>query len=249
MPHAIAAQVWLEFNFACQSVRSKSDLADLVVRTVGRLGYDHVNISLIRDYDLPKSELQFGLASTYPDDWVEYYMEKGCMKFDPVALAAYGNASPFYWEELNQYGLLAPLQAGLMNLAADAGLYNGVGLPFPGPRSLRGGIALATSSPNAECLRDLNVLWSISSLFYRRLKELVGLQQPRVFRLHNLTDRELAILIFTGAGKTDRYMADSLGVTDHTVNQHFRKIYRKLDAHTRAQAFAVAVKRGIIDIP
>lgn len=50
-----------------------------------------------------------------------------------------------------------------------------------------------------------------------------------------LTDREHEVAGLVGRGMTNRQVARAVGITEHTVNFHLRKIYRKLDISSRAE--------------
>lgn len=249
MPLSIAGQVFVEFALGCTAASTKEALSNLLIRTMARLGFNQVNVSIMRDHTLPEGEQLFGWANTYPEDWQNYYVDKNCMRFDPVAQNARGSASPFFWSDLLLRRNLTSLQSGFLGLAGEAGLNNGIGLPFTGAHALHGGIAIATTNPSDEHLRDLNILWAISNLFYKRLKEIVGTSKRLHADMVDLTMRETDILILPATGETDRGIARRLGISENTVNTHLRRIYRKLDAHTRLQAFSNAVKQQLIDLP
>lgn len=249
MHETFYAHVLVEFVTACRNVHTREALAALLIQTYKRLGFTFVNISLMRDYDLPSEILRFAWASTYPDDWTSYYLGRDCMRFDPVALMARGDIGPFFWADLKHIIPLTGLQENLMQMANEAGLYNGVGLPFVGSRSRQGGVALATLSPTTEHCRDLDLLWSISNLFYKRLTEIVTGPLAFSARPVDLTARELDIMNLSFRGRSDREVADELDITENTVNTHFRKIYKRLGVHNRIQAFAKAARQGIIDLP
>jgi len=249
MPETFAARILIEFGAACRSVSSKEALSALLIETYRRLGFAYVNISLMRDYDMPSDILKFAWASTYPDDWTTYYLERDCMRFDPVALSARGDIGPFFWSDLRHRLPLTSLQTGFMNLAEEAGLYNGIGLPFVGSRSRQGGVALATLSPTTEHIRNLDVLWSISNLFYKRLSEIVAGPTPMSIRPLYLTPREIDVLNLSIRGYSDREVAAALGITENTVNTHFRKIFRRLGVNNRVDAIVKAVQLGNIDLP
>jgi DNA-binding CsgD family transcriptional regulator len=136
-----------------------------------------------------------------------------------------------------------------MELAEEAGLYNGIGLPFVGSRSRQGGVALATLSPTSEHVRNLDLLWSISNIFYKRLCEIVAGPPVPPIRPIDLTARELDIINLSVRGHSDREVAADLDITENTVNTHFRKIFRRLGVHNRVQAFVKAARHGIIDLP
>jgi DNA-binding NarL/FixJ family response regulator len=63
-----------------------------------------------------------------------------------------------------------------------------------------------------------------------------------------LTPRELAVLRLVAAGQSNRQIADSLGITERTVKFHVTAIFNKLGADNRAQAVALAGRRGLLPI-
>jgi PAS domain S-box-containing protein len=61
-----------------------------------------------------------------------------------------------------------------------------------------------------------------------------------------LTPRELEILQMIASGLTDREIASRLVLSQATARTHARNLIGKLGAHTRAQAVALAIRRGEI---
>jgi len=61
-----------------------------------------------------------------------------------------------------------------------------------------------------------------------------------------LSARELAVLRLVAAGQSNQQIAESLGITERTVKFHVTAIFNKLGADNRAQAVAVASKRGLL---
>jgi len=54
--------------------------------------------------------------------------------------------------------------------------------------------------------------------------------------LSQLTARELEVLELIGGGYSNRDIAKILVISEHTVNDYTKKIYRKLDVHSRHAA-------------
>lgn len=54
--------------------------------------------------------------------------------------------------------------------------------------------------------------------------------------LNTLTKRELEILEILSQGKSNKELADSLGVSENTVEQHLKNIYEKLKVQNRTEA-------------
>ena len=63
-----------------------------------------------------------------------------------------------------------------------------------------------------------------------------------------LTPRELTVLRLMAAGLSNREIAESLAITERTVKFHVTAILNKLGADNRAQAVALAGRRGILPI-
>jgi DNA-binding NarL/FixJ family response regulator len=78
----------------------------------------------------------------------------------------------------------------------------------------------------------------------------VLLRQPRaeVDMIEPLTAREREVLKLLASGRTNKEIAQSLGVTDHTIKFHVNGILGKLGAATRTEAVVEAARRGIIAV-
>ena len=63
-----------------------------------------------------------------------------------------------------------------------------------------------------------------------------------------LTLRETEVLELLAAGRSNRLIAKSLDISQHTAKFHVAQILAKLDADSRTEAVVVAAKLGLIDI-
>jgi DNA-binding NarL/FixJ family response regulator len=63
----------------------------------------------------------------------------------------------------------------------------------------------------------------------------------------SLTDREAETLSMFAKGLSYREAAEVLGVSPHTISDFVKKIYRKLDVHSRGEAVFEAQSLGLID--
>ncbi len=62
-----------------------------------------------------------------------------------------------------------------------------------------------------------------------------------------LSPREIEILQKVAYGATTKEVADQLGISFHTVKTHLERIFEKLGANDRAQAVAIAIRKGLVD--
>jgi two-component system NarL family response regulator len=77
--------------------------------------------------------------------------------------------------------------------------------------------------------------------------------QPRVAaklaqRMHeeSLTEREVQILKLLAEGRSNRAIGQALFITESTVKSHLKSLFAKLDVTSRAEAIALAAKRGLV---
>lgn len=68
------------------------------------------------------------------------------------------------------------------------------------------------------------------------------LHQPK------LTSRELDVLKMIANGRSNKEIADALGIVEGTVKIHVTNLLNKLHAAGRTEAVAIAVKRGLINL-
>ncbi len=62
-----------------------------------------------------------------------------------------------------------------------------------------------------------------------------------------LTDRERQVLNFIAAGRSNKEMAEILGISAKTVDRHRTSLMQKLGVHSVAQLIAYALRSGLID--
>jgi DNA-binding NarL/FixJ family response regulator len=63
---------------------------------------------------------------------------------------------------------------------------------------------------------------------------------------NTLTDREAEVLGLVATGRTNRAVADTLGISEKTVARHVANIFGKLGVSTRAAATAYAHRKGLV---
>ncbi len=64
----------------------------------------------------------------------------------------------------------------------------------------------------------------------------------------DLSPREREVLQHLFDGRSNREIASTLGISEHTVNIHVRNVMAKLGASRRTEAIATALRKGIIRV-
>jgi DNA-binding NarL/FixJ family response regulator len=71
-------------------------------------------------------------------------------------------------------------------------------------------------------------------------------KRPRRPRSDPLSAREIEVLRLVARGSSNKDIALTLGLTENTVKTYLRRVLEKLDCHSRSQAAAIAVQRGLL---
>ncbi|MEU8583701.1 helix-turn-helix transcriptional regulator [Streptomyces abikoensis] len=138
----------------------------------------------------------------------------------------------------------------------DFGTTQQLGIPLPGADGPQGGLVLGRTGDFSE--RDLAFATRIQPLLaaadrhireLRRLREAAAPTAPVAGPLlarHDLTPRELTVLVLLAEGLTASGIARRLSISPHTVNRHLEKIYRKLGTNNRVSTVLTAKHAGIV---
>ena len=65
-------------------------------------------------------------------------------------------------------------------------------------------------------------------------------------RLHNLTKRELEILMLMTGGQSTRDIANHLGIAPLTARNHIQNMFEKLEVHSKSEAVSFAYKMHVV---
>jgi DNA-binding NarL/FixJ family response regulator len=93
---------------------------------------------------------------------------------------------------------------------------------------------------------DLTVLTAAQTS--RWLAGAAGELEPGSSFVETLTPRELEVLGMLADGLGNKRIAGQLGISDHTVKFHVSQILAKLGAHSRAEAVAIGMRRGLVPV-
>lgn len=83
--------------------------------------------------------------------------------------------------------------------------------------------------------------------FIDRLRQAGMIVQPQRSGVH-LSRRETEVLTLLGRSARTSEIAHILGISEHTVTQYIKELYRKLDISSRAEAVRVAITMGLVGV-
>ena len=103
------------------------------------------------------------------------------------------------------------------------------------------GVAPVASAQDLSRYRDIAFGSSVATVIAA-----TGVTAAEVKPPYGLTPRELEVLQALAGGLTNRAIARRLAVSENTVKFHVSSILTKLDAASRAEAVALAARRGLL---
>ncbi len=107
---------------------------------------------------------------------------------------------------------------------------------------------LLKGTPAGEIISAISAVHTGASALDPRVasKVLARLTTSRAGAAIGLTAREREVLRLVSDGRSNKQIARTLGITERTVKYHVASIFNKLGADNRAQAVAVAGRRGLL---
>jgi DNA-binding CsgD family transcriptional regulator len=184
--------------------------------------------------------------STYNQDYMSVYMRDYTPQGDPAFNMCFGRLLPLDWAELRDSDETA---ISIHNTAEQYGIgKQGISFPIRDP-----GFGEAMFSVNFECddrhwgtvRNDLvNVFHLFAHYFHLRMKDVIaGSPYSADF---DLSPREREVLGWAASGKTAWETATLIGVGERAIRLYTENAMAKLNAKTKTQAVAIAVRNGII---
>ena len=226
---------------------SVDGLFSVYLRAVEQHGLNRAIFSLATDHRDISSSAKLGVIHNYPSDWMSYYFQNGYNYIDPVLIHASKTVGAFSWGDIPQKMELNKQQKRCLALGREAGLNNGVGIMFHGPRNQIAGIGLATSDEKDAFDGNLDLITAYSNHFYLAFKKLKT-SNTNDEKPVSLTPKEAAIMTYIAQGKSDSQIAEALAMSPHTVDKYVRSVFQKMNIHSRVTAACKAIVDGLITV-
>ena len=217
----------------CETMDS---LKDQVRRVFRPLGYDRI---LMFAFSAAREELLGGIY------WAEgYWFDDGgavntetFVRHCPVTRHVLETDQPFFWtkEQTAQgrrYRFLAlPQREGL----------HGLQVPVFGHNGLAGAICFGGEKIDSSSQSRL-ILTQVGTTAFLAARNLIEAAQSEGET--PLSARELEVLQWIASGQRVAEVAETLGLSDRTVENHLRRIRQRLQVKTTAQAIGAALRSG-----
>lgn len=147
---------------------------------------------------------------------------------------------PFFWTKRGERGaetyrvVLTPRGPGI----------HGLQVPVFGPHGLMGGMSFDGRHID-DALATRLALSLVGQAALRRASSL-ALPEAEARAAAQLTERERTVMRWMAAGKRQAEAASLMGISERTVENHLRRVRRRLGASTTAEAVRMAIRAGDI---
>lgn len=182
------------------------------------------------------------LESNWPAPFVAAYFGPSGITANPVTLRISSRRSLLWWGDGGDWGGKA--DAAFLLAACDVGIMSACSIPAFDALGLSVVCHLSSTEriePNTEISRAMT---SLVGLFLNAIRD-VG-PPPPAGDQRRLTSREVEVLIWAARGASNWQIGERLGISENSVEFHFRNIFDKLEVSNRVSAVVTAIKSGQI---
>ena len=177
----------------------------------------------------------------FPKGLAELYLKDKHYERDPLIFDQFAQSRATTWAEAAARFPMIPVENGI-EIAFDHGLLHGLVYgEIRGQKHMNG---FTFAAPDARFVpRHVAILDALGPHLHRAWRRC---KQFAPASAAELSPREVEVLKWVGAGKTNWETAHILSISENTVKGHLSKILEKMNVRNRQQAVVMAMEKGII---
>ena len=226
---------------AIEVAKDKHALLDVTSSFLKRYGVKHVTMGLIMNPALVADDVTQLGVSNFPDDFFDLWVQDNLIMHDPILTYAVRSKSAFEWSDAYMHATRYGRQ--VMDAGADVGLLEGLVVPVFAPDQPTGMVSLALE----ERLTDPTVKATLEVPIIHAFNCLLDFIEPDLMpEKVELTLREIDVLHYVAAGKTNWEVGKVLGISENTVKKILQKVLAKYHTSSRTHAVTLAIRQGAI---
>ncbi len=193
------------------------------------------------------------ILASYPEEWVRYYLGQAYHKLDPVIIEGPKKRLPFTWSSMWEGIELNKKQKAFFNEAEEFSVANGLGFPIPGPNGSFAMVTMAAANDDAIGVQRIfeenqQTLHILSLYYHQAVCELLAKKENFLLNVahEDLSPRELEILKWCAAHKSNWEVGMILKISENTVRHHLKNILLKFKVSSKHEAVVRAIMLGLI---
>jgi len=233
----------LELTHQSMSVSNAAEMGVLLKRLSGNLPTQGVIAGLIGSpaKTVKAEEVPF-VNVGYSDEWLKEYLRNDYFSCDPIKRVRLSGVDFMRWSDTFAK-VEKQVERHYMRQAREHDIFEGITVgahgASQGPMSFFSFIG--TELANDE--RDQTVLRYLSPYLHEAMCRAAPSTAPKPSLL---TVREIEVLSWAMAGKTNWEISMILNISERTIKFHIQNLMSKLQASSRAHAVAIALGQGLI---
>ncbi len=185
------------------------------------------------------------LMHNWPKGWFDRYMDNRYIDTDPVIRRLRSTVDPFTWNEAPYDRHKDALAHKVICEATEFRLKIGFTVPIYTASGDQAGMTFG--GEHFEGTREARRALELIAIFGHAKARAIALgRQREETPAPRLSAREVEVLKWAAAGKSNSAIADILNVSETTIETFFARACRKLDSVNRTQAVAEAMRAGLI---
>lgn len=229
----------LDFITALNSLKRPDEIVTALREKLASFGYHAFLITGLPDYGDRIDPLV--MVNGWPGGWFELYLNRSFADHDPIAAHCKRTINPFAWSSIYREECAQPPEKEVMHRARDFSMVDGFCVPIHNEDGFQAVVTMAGNRPE-QSKETCSAIHLMS--IYAHSKAHACAVRPAAVRL--LTTREREVLTWFAVGRSTPGVAERLGVSDDTVETHFRSAARKMKVRGRTHAVVEAIRLGEI---
>lgn len=197
------------------------------------------------------NKLKYDMCSTNFMTWHKHYLEEQYNNIDSTLSFVYNNHLPIYWNLKQQLAQATndterKMREDSIAFGAEAGL----SIPIHGPKN-NFAILLLVQMKNEHCeFRDSKLQYEffVAAHHYYHYIQHHLLDEITEKDSFSLTQREIQCLLLIAKDYSVKQMAQTLELTERTINFHIQKINKKLGTKNKYQSLAKALQYHLLTL-
>ncbi|GEM91038.1 LuxR family transcriptional regulator [Cereibacter sphaeroides] len=213
---------------------------DYIDQLCQKLGFDYASYATTS----PMTGAVQGYAN-YPDSWKMHYMRRNLHRVDPTIHKSALSIAPVDWSRFERDERFR----AVFFAAEDFGITpQGLTVPVRGPYGDRGLLSVTRNCARPEWEKHKRAVIGELQVAAVHLHDAVMRSDviSRALRQPRLSTREIEVLQWAAAGKSQTAIGDILGISHRTVEVHLRSAREKLGTLSTVQAVGRAIGLGLV---
>lgn len=228
-----------------ERARTPGAISDELFRVIPDFGFHCFCISGMPDPG--ESMGDYVLLNGWPEGWLERYVENSYVHVDPVIRLLKSTTVPFCWADAPYDRDGEPEAHRVMTEAVEFRMRAGLTVPIFSVSGFQAGVTFGAEHKVDLSERARAALHLIAIYAHNAARDGLSATGNRASkRSKQLSPRQAEILRWIAAGKTNWEIGQILSISERTVEHQALAAAHRLNAVTRAQAVAEAIRARLI---